>query len=140
MRNSRKFMTAALAAAMLAGALTTSTSASAWGRVGYGWGHRHHYGWGFRHHRWAYAAAHPRAAGYWSSFWGLGNPGCGFWGSAGCGAAGVYGSAAPVGYGYWGAAYPAGVGYCGPAFPGSGSVTGLGYYGADYTIGYSGGC
>ncbi|TLG77992.1 hypothetical protein [Methylocystis sp. B8] len=79
MTNSRKIMTAALAAMMAIIMLSISTPASAWGRCGGDWGQR---GWGYDGMALGAAASYPYSYGY-------------------------YGSAYPSGYGYYGAAYPA---------------------------------
>lgn len=131
MTNSRKMLTAALAAAMVLGTLAVSTPASAWGRYGGGWGRGHWgSGWGYRHAgwrptwgygRWGYAGMR-RGWGY--GRWGYAGlrPGWGFgrwgYGGAALGAAASY----PYSYGYYGSASPSGCGYYG-----SGSYSGASY-------------
>jgi hypothetical protein len=108
---SYKISAAALMAAMLAGPMSVSTPASASGHHGYGVTLQHR----------GNIAAHSPAR-HWRQYWGLDNPErCGFWGWGDCRVSGP----AP--------AYATSAGYCGPAARGAASVTGLGYYGTDYT-------
>lgn len=129
MTNSRKIITAALAAAMTITTLSISTPASAWGRYGGGWGHRHWgSGWGYRHAGWRPTWGHGRW-GYagMRRGWGYGR-----WGYAGLRPRWGYGGMAlgaaasnPYSYGNYGSAYPSGCGNYG-----SGSY---GYSGASYS-------
>jgi hypothetical protein len=127
MTNSRKIITAALAATMAITTLSISTPASAWGRYGGGWGHRHWgSGWGYRHAgwrptwgygRWGYAGRRPG--------WGYGRWG---YGGMALGAAASYpynyGS-----YGSYGSAYPSGCGSYGSGNYGNYGYSGSGNYG-----------
>ncbi|HEY8163269.1 MAG TPA: hypothetical protein VIF34_13535 [Methylocystis sp.] len=108
----RKILTVGAAATMLAGAVATSTPASAqWGRWGGGWGRMGWGpGWGGGWGRWG-----------WGGGWGRG------WGWGGATAAGLLGGlalGAAASAPYWG------YGYGGP----------WGYYGSAYPYGYGGGC
>jgi len=89
MKNLRKLLTAALAATMLAGAVSVSTPAAAW----------HSWGWGPGSY-WGYGGAW-RRPGYWGYGAGLAT-------GLALGA-----SSYPYGYGYWGSASPGYYGYSG---------------------------
>jgi hypothetical protein len=103
-----KFVSVALASAMLMGAVSVSTPASAWG---YGWGRP----------AWGYGGGWGRGWGGYGR-WGYGG---GFGGGAlaagllgGLAVGTLAGAAAPWGgYGYYGSAYPAYGGYYGAAYP-----------------------
>lgn len=124
MKNSRKLLTTALAATMLAGALTVSTPASAWRRSGWGPGVGH---WGYN-------------AGWRRPGWGYGGWGMGAGMGAGLGAGLATGLALgaatsyPYGSGYWGSSSPTYWGYGGTGYGGSA-------YGGSYPAyyGYGGG-
>ncbi|RTL81290.1 MAG: hypothetical protein EKK29_18250 [Hyphomicrobiales bacterium] len=120
MTNSRKIITAALAATMTIATLSIATPASAWGRYGGGWGHRHWgSGWGYRHAGWRPTWGYGRW-GYagMRRGWGYGRWG---YGGVALGAAASY----PYSYGYYGSAYPSACGNYG-----SGTY---GYSGASYS-------
>jgi hypothetical protein len=145
MTNSRKMITAAVAATMLIGTVSISTPASAWGRWGYGggWSGRHlgggggwgrHYGWG-RYYGWG-GWGHRRWAA-WRPGWGYGRWGYGRWGYG----AGLLGGVAAASYPY--GTYGSACGAYGMAYPNTyGYRGGCGTYGAAYpdTYGYGGGC
>jgi hypothetical protein len=108
MTKAHKFVSVTLASAMLMGAVSVSTPASAWGygwgRPAWGYGGGWGRGWG-GYGRWGYGGG-----------WGGGALAAGLLGGLAVGT--LAGAAAPWGgYGYYGAAYPAYGGYYGAAYP-----------------------
>jgi hypothetical protein len=87
MTNSRKIMTAALAAMMAITMLSISTPASAWGRCGGDWGYRQ---WGYDGMALGAPTSYPPSYGYYGSAY---PSGYGYYGSANVG---YYGAASPT--------------------------------------------